>query len=77
MKDNVREFPRSVGGGDGGSTEDRLRAVEDRLRVVELDVREIKTDLKHIATRAWVLAGVLGGMGIAAGIAVAVARLLF
>ncbi len=31
--------------------------------------------MTHMATKAWVLAGVVGGMGLAAAIALAVARL--
>lgn len=72
--DSLREFPsRSVspGGGDRGNG-----GISERLRLVELDVREIKTDMKHVATRAWVLGGLLGGMGIAAGIAATIFRLL-
>ena len=78
------------GGGDDGGFNYRLRAVENdvreikqdlktvdsRLREVEGDIREIKSDMKHVATRAWVLGGVLGGMGIAAGVAVGIVRLL-
>ena len=44
---------------------------------------KLDTELGHLATKndltavkVWVLSGVLGGMAIAAGIAVAVARLL-
>ena len=62
--------PVSAGaGGDGGDLERRLRAVE-------LDVREIKTELKHVATKTWVLGGLLGGMGVAAGIGVGIATLI-
>ena len=39
-------------------------------------MRELKTEMKHMATKAWILGGVLGGMGIAAGIAIFLARIL-
>ncbi|MCY4086710.1 MAG: hypothetical protein OXG37_07475 [Actinomycetia bacterium] len=55
-------------GGTGGTNFD------ERLRNVELDVRAVKTDMKHVATKAWVLAGVIGGMGTAAGIAALMIR---
>ena len=53
-----------------------ISAFDDRLRKAEGDIREMKTQLQHVATRAWVLGGVLGGMGVAAGIAVAIVRWL-
>ena len=55
------------GNGDGG--------IESRLRAVELGLARVETDLKHVATRAWVLAGVVGGMGLAATITIAIIRL--
>lgn len=81
-----RPVPGNVGG-DGFDA--RLRAVteavrdvrtdvkafDERLRAVEGDVREIKTQMRHVATRAWVLGGILAGMGVAAGIGVGLARL--
>lgn len=86
---NIAQFRGSHRPGNGDGIETRLRTIErdiaevkkdvasleDRLRAVEIDIREIKTQLKHVATKAWILGGVLGGMGIAAGIALAVARL--
>ena len=85
------ERPVPGNGGNGGGFDARLRAVEDavrelktevksfdvRLRVVEGDIREIKTQMQHVATRAWVLGGILAGMGVAAGIGVGLARLFF
>ena len=63
------------------------RGSEDRLRNVEIQLAEIRTkldtQLDHLATKnelttlkVWVLGGVLGGMAIAASIAVAIIRLL-
>lgn len=71
--DNVTNFPdrqirRGSHGGDGSNGN-----LDARLRSVEGDIRELKTDMKHVATKAWILAGVLGGMGVAAGIAATVA----
>ncbi len=48
--------------------ENRLRTVEDRVLVVE-------TELTHLATKSWVLGGVVGGMVLAASLALAVVRL--
>ena len=79
---NVSQFPgqRSLpsdGGGNGGN------GIEKRLRDVELDVREIRTSLQHVSTKediqrvkVWALSGVIAGMGLAAGIALGLARLL-
>ena len=68
---NVTEFPsRPLDGGGGGDQFDA------RLRAVEGDIREVRAYMNHIPTRAWVLGGVLAGMGVAAGIAIAVFRLL-
>lgn len=62
---------KTGGGGNGGD-----HRLEDRLRGLELQLVEIRTkldtELKHIATKAWVLGGVLAGMGVAATIAAAV-----
>lgn len=52
-----------------------VKAFDERLRTVEGDVREIRTQMQHVATRAWVLGGILAGMGVAAGIGVGLARL--
>lgn len=60
-----------TGGGDGGGSR-----LEDRLRGVEVQLAEIRAkldaELKHFATKAWVLGGVLAGMGVAATIAAAI-----
>lgn len=71
MAARILRGPGARQGSDDGSG-----GIEDRLRAVELDVRELKTSMKHMATRAWVLSGILGGMGVAAGVALAVFRLL-
>lgn len=73
MEDNnVSNFPgRQIpnqNGGNGNGIDGRLRSLEDRLARVE-------TDMKHLATRAWVLGGVVGGMGAAAGITLLIIRL--
>ncbi|MCY4661205.1 MAG: hypothetical protein OXF93_15580 [Acidobacteria bacterium] len=79
---NVAPFPNgdhtrlAVVERDVAEAKAAISAFDQRLRVVEGDIREIKTQLQHVATRAWVLGGVLGGMGVAAGIAVAIVRWL-
>ena len=66
-----------------------LRALEDAVHEIKVDVKrldgrlvdveklvvEISTEMRHVATRAWVLGGILAGMGVAAGIGVGLARL--
>ena len=37
-------------------------------------VARIEAIIPHLATKAWVLGGVLGGMAVAAGLAMAIAR---
>ncbi len=39
-------------------------------------VARIEAVIPHLATKAWVLGGVLGGMAVAAGLAMAIAKLL-
>ena len=62
------------------------RGLDGRLRNVEIQLAEIRTkldtQLDHLATKnevtklkVWVLTGVLGGMAIAAGITLGIARL--
>ena len=60
---------KSGGNGGGGRGDDRLRAVEIQLAEIKT---KLDTELKHVATKAWVLGGVLAGMGVAATIAAAV-----
>ncbi len=69
---NLAQFPQQNlprGNGDGGSYDDRLRAVE-------LDIREIKGKLEHVATREWILWRVLvlllSSIGISATLATAI-----
>ena len=57
------------GNGGGGPREDRLRGVEIQLAEIKT---KLDTELKHVATKAWVLGGILAGMGVAATIAAAV-----
>ena len=69
LREVAREepFASEKAGGDGGGTE-----LEVRLRRVEIQLAGIDNQLKHVATKAWVLGGVLGGMGIAASVGVAI-----
>lgn len=46
--------------------------LSDRVSTLEGRLDEMT---KHLATKAWVLGGVLGGMGVAAGVAVALIKL--
>ena len=83
-----RPIPAGNGGGNG--TNYRLQALEEDVREIKQDLREINTRLNvvekdlagirerlnHTATKAWVLGGVLSGMGIAGAIGVGLARLL-
>lgn len=65
----IREQSSSTSGGSGN--------MEDRVRAIELDLAAIKNELKHLASKAWILGGILAGMGVAAGVAVALATLIF
>ena len=40
-------------------------------------IAAVKNELKHLASKAWILGGILAGMGVAAGVAVALATLIF
>lgn len=63
---------------------ERLRKAEERIARMEGEagpaIRERVAALeelrKHLATKAWVLGGVLSGMGVAAGIGVGLATLI-
>lgn len=72
-QDEPRE-PRATekptgGNGNGGGSEHRLRQLEIAIARIET---KLDTELKHVATKAWVLGGVLAGMGVAAAIAASV-----
>ena len=69
MSDNTVPFPTADGadGGDGGGN------LEQRIRRLEMQLATLEERSRHTATKAWVLAGVLGGMATAAGMATAIA----
>lgn len=71
MDDYRQESPAPASGGGGGGND-----LDVRLRAVETRLARIEAEMKHMATKAWVLAGVLGGMGVAAGIAVGIGVML-
>ncbi|MDE2924841.1 MAG: hypothetical protein OXT71_00360 [Acidobacteriota bacterium] len=52
--------------------ETRMDGLESGLIRLET---EFKTEMKHVATKAWVLGGLAGGMGIAATIAAVFVKL--
>lgn len=52
--------------------ETRMDGLESGLIRLET---EFKAEMKHVATKAWVLGGLAGGMGIAATIAVTFVKL--
>lgn len=62
--DNVAEFPES--GRQGGP-----RGPGD----IGERVAKLEAHMQHLATKAWVLGGVLGGMVLAASLAIAVLKL--
>ena len=49
--------------------------VEGRLRAVEVLLARIDERTQHLATRAWVLAGVVGGMGLATTLVLSILKL--
>ncbi len=59
--------------------EGRFDTLETRIDGLESGVirleTEFKTEMKHVATKAWVLGGLAGGMGIAATIAAVFVKL--
>ena len=59
--------------------ETRFDKLETRIDGLESGVirleTEFKTEMKHVATKAWVLGGLAGGMGIAATIAAVFVKL--
>lgn len=59
--------------------EGRFDKLETRIDGLESGVirleTEFKTEMKHVATKAWVLGGLAGGMGIAATIAAVFVKL--
>ena len=64
------EVEEGAGGGNGNGR--RLREIERRLTRLET---KFDAELPHLATKAWVLGGVVGGMVIAATMAVAILKL--
>ena len=45
------------------------------IQDIDRRVLVIETELKHLATKSWVLGGVVGGMVLAASLALAVVKL--
>ncbi len=60
---------RPSGGNGGGDS------IEGRLRAVEQQLARIEAELRHVATKTWVLGGLLGGMGFAAMLTIAIMKL--
>ena len=60
------------GGNGAGGNDARLRDIEHRLTCIET---KFDTEVKHLATKAWVLGGVVGGMGLAVALAFTFLRL--
>lgn len=58
------------GNGNGGRLEAHLQEVEVRLTRIET---KLDAGLKHVATKAWVLGGLLAGMGVAVVVAFTIA----
>ncbi|MDD9986530.1 MAG: hypothetical protein OXQ31_09685 [Spirochaetaceae bacterium] len=71
MAARILKGPGARHGSDNGNGQ-----FDARLRDVETKVAKIEEKLNHVATRAWVLGGVLAGMGVAAGVAVGLAQLI-
>lgn len=66
----IRRTPSAPGnGGDGGDYGERLATIEERVKHLAT-----KEDIQKI--KVWCLSGVLGGMALAAGVALAVLRLV-
>ena len=61
--------PGTGSGNNGGN------GFDSRLREAEKDIAGIKNELTHLATKAWVLGGVIGGMIIAASLAITILKL--
>ena len=59
---------RAPTNGNGSYVPGRLAGVEARLAALE-------AHMQHMATKAWVLGGVVGGMGLAAGVTLAIIKL--
>lgn len=64
------EVEDGAGGGNGNGR--RLSRIEERLTRMET---KFDVELPHLATKAWVLGGVVGGMVVAASLAIAVLKL--
>ncbi|MGI9310679.1 MAG: hypothetical protein ACR2P7_03995 [bacterium] len=58
------------GGSDGGGYGERLAAIEAEMRYMAT-----KTDVEKV--KVWVLSGVLGGMGVAVALTIAVMKWFF
>ena len=68
----------SAGSGGDGTSDERLRALEIQVVRVDEGLKRLEGELKrHFATKAWVLGGVLGGMGVAAAVAVTLVKLMW
>jgi len=80
-----RSIPDEGGGNGGGreiyerlariETDMKHMATEASIEGIKGELQGIKAHMQHMATKAWILGGVIAGMGLAASIALAVARL--
>ena len=69
--------PKSSGEDNGGGFDARLRAVEAGLAELNARMQYMATKEDIQKVKVWTLSGVLGGMAVAATVAVAVVKWLF
>ena len=67
----AHQAPQPSGPGGGNGLEGRLRQLEIELGRLDVKVDGIK---ENMATKAWVLGGVIGGVVLALGVAIALLR---
>ena len=76
FEDYRKGAPAPAGGGGDGTDDERLRALEVQMVRIDERLKNLESELKtHFATKAWILGGVLGGMGIAATVAAVIVKL--
>jgi len=84
--DKVVDFPAgqprgTTGGGNGNGFDSRLRDLEIQMARIEERVAAMQENMARkndvTAVKVWVLAGVLGGIGLAAALSATVVKAFF
>lgn len=75
MQDNIEELPVRQFRDDGGGGKGRLDELANKIHGIDKRLSVIEVRSRHMATKAWILGGVIAGIGTGTMLALAIARL--